>query len=229
MGVTINQLEQRLGYEFKDKKLAVLALSHRSFGKQNNERLEFLGDSIVNFVIADALYRRFCKAKEGQLSRLRARMVCGRTLAEIAREFELGQFLYLGSGELKSGGRERDSILADTVEALIGAIYLDSNIEMCHRCIISWFSTRLAALAIDDYTNKDSKTRLQEHLQSQHKPLPLYELTNIRGKAHEQVFSVTCSIEGIQPIVGEGGSRRGAEQFSAQQALIHLKVTKDKS
>lgn len=136
-------LAKKLGYQFKDESMIELALTHRSHGKRNNERLEFLGDSILNFVIAEALYRRFPEAKEGQLSRLRAQLVKGETLAELAREMKLGDYLRLGSGELKSGGYRRDSILADSVEAIIGAIYLDSDMECCRPYILSWYQSRL--------------------------------------------------------------------------------------
>ena len=152
------KLSQRIGYSFKDESLVHLALTHRSCGNKNNERLEFLGDSIVNFVIAEALYKKFPQAKEGQLSRLRADMVRGTTLAEIAREFELGEFLQLGSGELKSGGHNRESILADVVEAIIGAIYLDAGQAVVNEHILNWYQSRLSALTLDAVI-KDAKTR----------------------------------------------------------------------
>lgn len=210
---------RRLGYQFNDTSLCELALTHRSCGKRNNERLEFLGDSIVNFVIADDLYARFPTAKEGQLSRLRAQMVKGQTLAEIARELELGDFLRLGSGELKSGGFRRESILADALESLIGAIYLDSDLENVRGFILGWFETRLAALDIDEAL-KDSKTRLQEYLQSKRLPLPEYLLTKVEGEAHAQTFYISCKIEELaEPTYGVGNSRRQAEQEAAREAL----------
>lgn len=224
---SIEKLEQHIKYRFKDTKLAKLAISHRSYSKDNNERLEFLGDSILNFVIAHALYDKFSNATEGQLSRLRAQLVRGTTLAEIAKEFELGRFLNLGVGELKSGGRNRESILADAFEALIGAIYLDSDLETCKRFIMAWFESRIRTLNLDMYQNKDSKTKLQEYLQSNHKQLPHYELASIEGKAHEQVFSVTCNIEGLSELIhGKGMSRRSAEQSAAHEALVKLNVIK---
>ncbi len=218
------ELERKLGYLFADKNRLKLALTHRSCGSHNNERLEFLGDSIVNFVIADALYERFPEAREGQLSRLRSRMVRGVTLAELGREFELGDFLRLGSGELKSGGFRRESILADAVEAIIGAIYLDSNMETCRSHIRRWFEERLDALSISDQQNKDPKTRLQEFLQARQKALPQYTVTDISGEAHHQVFTVVCELESLDStsVVGEGFSRRGAEQQAARKALSLL-------
>ena len=224
MKQSIDKLEQQLGYQFKDSELAVLALTHRSYGGRNNERLEFLGDSIVNFVIAEDLYQRFPQAKEGQLSRLRACMVRGATLAEIAREFGLGDFLRLGSGELKSGGYRRESILADAVEALIGAIYLDGGMDICRTRILAWFASRLEKLSVGDQQNKDPKTRLQEYLQSRQQPLPHYELVSIDGRAHDQTFTVHCSVVGVEATIGAGCSRRAAEQQSARRALVALGV-----
>ena len=217
------RLERRLGYAFSDRSQLELALTHRSCGSRNNERLEFLGDSIVNFVIAQALFERFPEAREGQLSRLRARMVKGATLAEIGREFELGDHLRLGSGELKSGGFRRESILADAVEAIIGAIYLDSGMATCEERIRSWFKERLAGLSITDQHNKDPKTRLQEFLQARQNLLPKYEVVSIEGEAHDQVFTVTCELEtlGVSSR-GQGSSRRGAEQQAARHALEKL-------
>lgn len=150
MNNSLEKLSQRLGYKFKDESLVHLALTHRSKSGSNNERLEFLGDSILNFVIAEELYSRFDQAKEGKLSRLRAKIVKGTTLAEIAREKQLGDFLLLGSGELKSGGFRRESILADVVEALIGAIYLDSGMDVVQKHILDWFASRLDLLTLND-------------------------------------------------------------------------------
>lgn len=219
------RLESRLGYTFSDRNRLELALTHRSSGSRNNERLEFLGDSIVNFVIAEALFERFPDAREGQLSRLRARMVRGATLAEIGREFQLGDSLRLGSGELKSGGYRRESILADAVEAIIGAIYLDAGMETCRGRIRSWFTDRLAGLSVTDQQNKDPKTRLQEFLQARQNPLPKYRVLNIEGDAHDQVFTVVCELESLHiTSEGQGPSRRGAEQQAARFALEKLRV-----
>jgi ribonuclease-3 len=221
-----SELSRRIGHSFTDMSLFELALTHRSCGKKNNERLEFLGDSILNFVIADDLFTRFPKAKEGELSRLRARMVKGVTLSEVARELGLGDYLRLGSGELKSGGYRRDSILADAVEAIIGAIYLDTDMETARGFILSWFKERLDKLDLNE-SMKDSKTRLQEFLQSRRLALPEYELMNVEGEAHEQTFYIDCRVEGLKKAEkGIGSSRRQAEQEAAKNALIALQVEK---
>lgn len=217
-------LARKLGYSFHDESLIELALTHRSHGKRNNERLEFLGDSILNFVIAEALYIRFPEAKEGQLSRLRAQLVKGETLSEIAREKKLGDYLRLGSGELKSGGYRRDSILADAVEAIIGAIYLDSEMDTARRYILEWYQSRIEKTSLQD-TQKDSKTRLQEFLQSRRAPLPEYELLSVTGEAHKQTFQIRCHVSLLETATeGKGSSRRQAEQNAAKQALEVLKV-----
>lgn len=221
-------LIKAIGYEFDNLEHLELALTHRSCGSQNNERLEFLGDSLLNCTIAEALFQKFPKAKEGQLSRLRARLVKGVTLAEIAREKDLGEFLRLGSGELKSGGFNRDSILADAVEAIIGAIYLDSDFETCQERVLSWYQSRLEGLSLDE-THKDFKTRLQEYLQSRKSELPVYHLTKVEGEAHEQTFYIECEVSMLKErTYGEGGSRRIAEQQAAASALELLGVDKSK-
>lgn len=220
----LDRLQRRIGYTFQDSDLLLLALTHRSFGNQNNERLEFLGDSLVNMIIAEYLYHHFERAREGQLSRLRARMVKGVTLAEIGREFELGQYLRLGSGEKKSGGFRRDSILADAVESIIGAIYLDSGFETCRKQVLEWFDRRLERLDIQD-TQKDPKTRLQEYLQSRQFPLPQYEVISVDGEAHAQTFHVSCALPSLdRKTSGVGSSRRIAEQQAAREALKQLGV-----
>ncbi len=216
------ELMRRINYQFNDASLCELALTHRSCGKKNNERLEFLGDSIVNFVIAEDLFKRFPEAKEGQLSRLRAQMVKGKTLAEIARDMCMGDYLRLGSGELKSGGCRRESILADSVESLIGAIYLDSDMQVVREHILQWFESRLNDLSLDQ-TMKDSKTRLQEYLQSRRLQLPEYQLENVEGEAHDQTFYIKCVICTLEePTFGVANSRRQAEQESAKAALEQL-------
>lgn len=218
-------LERRIGYQFKNPDLLKLALSHRSYSGKNNERLEFLGDSIVNFVIAEALFSHFPNAREGQMSRLRARLVKGVTLAEIAREFELGEYLLLGSGELKSGGYRRESILADALESVIGAMYLDSSFEECKSKVLSWYHHRLDQLSLQD-TQKDPKTRLQEYLQAQQQALPQYEVVSVEGEPHAQTFTVECAVEGVEEMtIGVGSSRRIAEQQAAGKALKLLGVT----
>ncbi|SEI37750.1 ribonuclease-3 [Allopseudospirillum japonicum] len=219
MNKSTKSLSRALGYTFQQDALLELALTHRSYGGHNNERLEFLGDSIINFIIADDLYKRFPKAREGQLSRLRARLVKGVTLAELAREFNLGDYLRLGSGELKSGGYRRESILADAMEAIIGAIYLDAGMETCRERVLAWFKTRLQNLSLND-TQKDPKTRLQEFLQARQQALPRYEVVDVQGESHAQIFSVECYVELLpQPTRGSGSSRRVAEQDAAQAAL----------
>lgn len=218
----VSDLIPRLDYAYQDEGLLELALTHRSCGKRNNERLEFLGDSILNYVIADALFIRFPKAKEGELSRLRARLVKGETLAEVARELDLGDFLRLGSGELKSGGYRRDSILADSVEAIIGSIHLDAGMSAARDFVLARFESRLSNLDLQE-SLKDSKTRLQEFLQSRRVPLPNYVLERIDGEAHDQTFHISCESDLLDsPTKGVGNSRRQAEQDAAFGALKHL-------
>ncbi len=215
-------LQQALGHQFADPELLVMALTHRSAGSKNNERLEFLGDSIINHIVADALYQRFPRAREGDLSRMRASLVKGDTLAELARELQLGEYLLLGPGERKSGGYRRSSILADTLEALAGAIVLDAGYERCRDCVLCWFGTRLDQLAAGA-VDKDAKTRLQEYLQGRGNPLPEYELVAVEGDDHDQHFSVACRLSRPQLVVqGSGSSRRKAEQAAARDALQRL-------
>ncbi|GAB3488751.1 ribonuclease III [Marinomonas epiphytica] len=222
MSSNYQKLSRRLGYFFADLGLLELALTHRSFGGKNNERLEFLGDSILNYVIAEDLFHRFPKAKEGELSRLRASLVKGDTLAELAREFKMGDFLKLGAGELKSGGFRRDSILADSVEGVIGAIYLDAGMDTCRDKILTWYKSRLDATSLKVVT-KDAKTRLQEYLQGRKFALPNYEVVDILGDPHDQTFYVDCYIDVYdEPVKGKGGSRRIAEQNAAAKALKML-------
>jgi ribonuclease-3 len=216
------RLQRALGYEFADTELLRLALTHRSAGNHNNERLEFLGDSIVNHIIAEYLFQRFPEAREGEMSRMRAALVRGDTLAEVARELKLGDHLVLGAGERKSGGRRRGSILADAVEALAGAILLDSDVDTCRRCVLEWYRERLAAVTLEDDA-KDPKTRLQEFLQGRRRPLPEYELLGILGDDHNQQFHVACRLSKPSLVVeGAGTSRRKAEQAAARSALERL-------
>ncbi|MFB6421859.1 MAG: ribonuclease III [Candidatus Malihini olakiniferum] len=222
--ILINRLQRKLGYTFQQNNLLLQALTHRSANRKNNERLEFLGDSILSFVIANALYHRFLFVDEGDMSRMRATLVRGNTLAEIAREFELGDCLRLGSGELKSGGFLRESILANTVEALIGGIFLDSDIQNIERLILNWYQTRLEEISPGN-KQKDAKTRLQEFLQGRHLALPAYLVVQVRGEAHDQQFTIHCQINGFsKPIIGTGSSRRKAEQAAAEQALEKLEI-----
>lgn len=214
----LETLTKALGYKFKDLDLLNLALKHRSTQGHNNERLEFLGDSVLNFIIAEKLFYKFSKAEEGALSRSRSNLVNEGTLAELARGFALGDYLYLGTGELKSGGAKRDSILADAMEAIVAAIYLDSDMRICTQFVLAWYGDRFDDLGTTK--KKDPKTLLQEFLQSKKLLLPSYEVVKIKGRAHEQVFHVECKIEGIKGSVqGEGNNRRRAEQAAAKAFL----------
>lgn len=216
------RLEKRLGYRFRDRDLLQLALTHRSAGGRNNERLEFLGDSIVNHVIAEALYHRFPEVREGDMSRMRASLVKGDTLAKVAKELEFGECLKLGAGERKSGGHRRGSILADAFEAVAGAILLDSDVDTCREFLLRHFDARLADLDHGD-AGKDAKTLLQEFLQGRGNPLPVYELLNVEGEDHQQHFAVSCRLQRPRLAVqGEGSSRRKAEQAAAATALERL-------
>ena len=218
------RLEERLGYNFQDQRQLQLALTHRSHGATNNERLEFLGDSILNFIVGEDLYARFDAAREGQLSRLRSQLVKGETLAELAREFELSDCLILGEGEMKSGGRQRDSILADCVEALIGAIYLESGLDICRERVLVWYADRLEELTLNT-SAKDSKSRLQEHLQALRQPLPDYVVVEIGGEGHSQLFTIECRVTlSKQPTVAQASSRREAEKQAAEAMLGLLKI-----
>ena len=225
--VGLQTLALRLGHDFSDHGLLKLALTHRSHGASNNERLEFLGDSILNFIIAEDLYRRFPKAREGQLSRLRASLVKGETLAEVAVVLQLGTSLRLGQGEVKTGGQRRESILADALEAIIGAIYLDCGLDAARNCILYWYDERLTGLNLKN-TDKDPKTRLQELLQAKQVPLPEYQLDKVEGQAHDQLFTVSCRSKLLpQPCTGVGRSRRYAEQQAAHTALEMLQEKND--
>jgi len=219
----LHKLQDALGYRFNDPALLEQALTHRSAAGVNNERLEFLGDGILNFVMADELYRRRPDCPEGDLSRLRASLVNQSSLARVARDLELGRFLRLGTGELKSGGHRRESILSDGLEALFGAIFLDSDFERAKGIIIACFGERLTHLPDVDEL-KDPKTRLQEYLQSGRLPLPSYQVLDVTGKAHNQTFSVECRIEGVSGTsVGTARSRRQAEQRAAEAMLARLR------
>jgi ribonuclease-3 len=198
------------------------ALTHRSAGPVNNERLEFLGDALLGLVIAEALWQRFPDADEGELSRRRASLVNKESLALVARELRLGEYLRLGSGELRTGGHTRDSILADAFEAVIGAVYLDLGFETGKETVLRIFEGMLGRAAREQ-AEKDPKTRLQELLQSRRRPLPEYDVVEITGQQHAQLFLVECRIEGDQRVVrGEGTSRRRAEQDAAERMLSVL-------
>lgn len=218
------ELAAKLSYTFKDVELLATALRHRSVGKLNNERLEFLGDSILGLIISKALYHRYPQADEGRLTRMRASLVKGETLAVIARELDLGHYLQLGSGELKSGGFRRDSILADAVEAIIGAVYLDGGLAQAEPFVLELMGNRLDEAGSTDVL-KDPKTRLQEYLQARQLPLPSYEVHSITGKDHKQVFKVSCKVSLYEQVFnGQGNSRRKAEQDAASQVIHQLGI-----
>ena len=208
------------GHAFGDVALLEQALTHRSAGSPHNERLEFLGDALVNQFVAEALYLRWPKADEGALTRARAELVRESALAGIARELKLGERLVLGPGEMKTGGHRRDSILADAVEALVAAIYLDSDFATCRGAVLPWFAAMIEALPPPNKVGKDAKTRLQEWLQGRGKPLPSYAVVEEGGEDHARVFRASCTL--AEPAVsteGEGSSRRAAEQQAAEAAL----------
>ena len=214
----------RIGHPFRDPGLLRQALTHRSAGAPHNERLEFLGDSIVNLIVAEALFARWPKADEGALTRARSALVCESALALIARTLELGERLTLGPGEMKSGGHRRDSILADAFEAVVGAIYLDAGFEACRARVLPWFETSMAAVPVGK-PEKDPKTRLQEWLQARQRPLPVYALVAEGGDDHARVFRVSCSLaEPALATEGEGSSRRAAEQQAAEAALTIIEA-----
>lgn len=217
------RLEAALGYGFGRPELLRQALTHRSFGSPHNERLEFLGDSVLNCSIAAYLYQRFPAMKEGELSRMRASLVRQETLADIARSLALGDYLNLGEGELKSGGAGRPSILADALEAIVGAIHVDAGFEAARSVIEHLYAPALSRIDPAD-TSKDPKTALQEILQGRHLPLPRYALLATHGEAHAQEFEVECVIPelGVRS-TGRGGSRRIAEQQAAQRAIAVIK------
>jgi ribonuclease-3 len=213
-------LRARLPHVFADAALHAQALTHRSVGRENNERLEFLGDGLVNLLVAELLYEHYPRASEGELTRLRAQLVNGAALAEIARELELGDQLILGQGELKSGGFRRDSILADAFEALIAAVYLDGGWEACRGVVRALFGERVRSAGTSE---KDAKTRLQEILQAGGRPLPQYELVGTGGQDHAKTFEVACVLaEPPLRVGGHGSSRRAAEQVAAEAALREL-------
>lgn len=217
------ELYRKLGYQFSNQKLLKMALTHRSSDDENNERLEFLGDSIVNFIIAEALFLQFPRAQEGDLSRWRATLINRDALGKLAREFELGRFLFLGPGELKSGGGERQSILSCAIEAIIGAIYLDGGFAVTRECVLRWYKPLLHSLSFAT-SHKDPKTQLQEYLQGLHMSLPVYTVESVEGESHQQTFVVSCCVEGIpQKAMGNGTSRRRAEQEAAEIMLGMVK------
>ncbi len=224
MNIDRQRLMARIGHTFNQHHLLDQALTHRSHSALNNERLEFLGDAALGFIVGEALYRKYADLDEGQLTRLRASLVRGETLAEIARAMDIGEHLRLGQGELNSGGHRRSSILADALEAIIGAIYLDAGMAGCKSCVLDWFSDRIenaqtAAVA------KDPKTTLQELMQARGLELPVYAVERVEGEQHSQQFLVRCEVELLpEPVFGEGASRKVAEKQAAKRALKKIEA-----
>lgn len=218
----VSALSVKLGYEFSNLELLVLALTHRSYSKKNNERLEFIGDSILNFTIAAELYKQFPDVPEGDLSRLRSSLVDKDTLAKLATSLGLGEYIKLGGGELKTGGWRRDSILADATEAIFGAVYEDSGIVEAQALVLSLYQPYLENIpSVEEL--KDGKTRLQEWLQGRKFPLPQYSVVSVSGKSHDQVFTIRCDVFSHEiSIDAQGKSRRKAEQEAAKLAMNKL-------
>lgn len=218
--IDTRQLEERLGYQFIKHDLLVQALTHRSHGKKNNERLEFLGDSVLNCIVAEILFNKFNYLDEGDLSRVRANLVKQQALYEIAQSLALSDYLRLGEGELKSGGFKRPSILADTLEAIIAAVFIEAGFSKV-REILGKLYTQILENVDPKTLGKDDKTLLQEYLQGHQLPLPIYVVTGTTGVAHNQNFEVECNVEPLNiHVSGFGSSRRSAEQSAAQLALI---------
>ena len=218
----LDKLRHKLAYQFTDPHLIKLALTHRSAGANNNERLEFLGDALLDLLVGESLFQSHPDAKEGDLSRMRSAIVKKQALAEIGRSLDLGDYVALGGGELKSGGQARDSILADTVEALVAAVYLDGGIEPCTSLVAAW--TLELVQQPEKQSVKDAKTRLQELMQAQGAALPRYEVVSTSGDAHAQTFEVQCTVAGLQvPQQGIGRSKRAAEQQAAEKVLTILR------
>jgi ribonuclease-3 len=212
-------LASALDYHFSDDGLLDQALTHRSAGAPNNERLEFLGDAVLGYFVAEVLYARFPLCDEGQLSRLRALLVKKESLAAVARCLNLGDYLTLGAGELRSGGHARDSILADAVEAIIAAVYLDGGVDQAKQMVHKLFDPLVAAINPSDAL-KDPKTRLQEFLQARQLALPEYVIVDVSGSQHAQSFRVSCSVAAMsKQVIASGGSRRKAEQKAAEKML----------
>lgn len=226
MSTRLDNFQRDLNYHFTDQALARRALTHRSANQLHNERLEFLGDSLLGYIVAEFLYDNYPDASEGELSRMRASLVKQDSLVRIAQDLKLGEYLSLGTGELKSGGKQRDSILADAVEAVIGAVYLDGDIQACRPLVHHWCKSILGAdAAVPE--RKDAKTQLQELMQAKGMRLPEYRVAAVSGEAHQQTFHVECHIDSLPaPQTGVGLSKRLAEQEAAAQILQVLGTTK---
>lgn len=221
MGADLVQLQTTIAYQFKNTQLLKQALTHRSFGVDNNERLEFLGDALLDLIVGESLFNQHPGADEGNLSRLRSSIVNKSALAGIGREWNLGEHVLLGAGELKSGGRSRDSILADTVEAVVAAVYLDGGLAACRKLVDAW--TLEFVRNPEARQTKDAKTRLQEKMQASGHGLPDYQVLAIEGEAHAQSFLVECRVEGLERVHrGRGRSKRAAEQQAALETLRSL-------
>ena len=220
----LNALQARLGHQFSDSGLLRRALTHKSFGAEQNERLEFLGDSVLNLAVSDLLYRQFDRNDEGDLTRVRAHLVRQDTLHKLAVSLQLPEVLRMSEGEAKGGGAQRPSILADALEAVIGAVYLDGGFEAARALVLRLFEP-LVLQTTSEVWRKDAKTALQEWLQGRKLPLPSYRIEATKGKAHAQVFVVVCELvsQGWS-VSGEGASRRAAEQVAAQKALERLQA-----
>ncbi len=227
LGADLDWLERRFGFRARDAELIARALTHRSAPGPDNERLEFLGDAVLSFIVAEMLYVEYGSADEGDLSRFRAALVSGEALADVAETLAIGERLRLGPGELRSGGFRRRSILADAFEALLGAIYLEGGVDAARGVVERLWRPRLQALR-ETPPPKDPKTRLQEWLQGRGLPLPLYTVESIGGEPHSQVFSVQCTVASANIITdGRGSSRRRAEQLAAERALAQLEAGVD--
>jgi len=219
------RLQQKLNYHFTDLALARLALTHRSASRNNNERLEFLGDALLDFIVAELLFQHYPDASEGELSRQRAAVVNKTALARVGSELDLGAMVQLGTGEAKSGGRQRQSILADTVEALIAAVYLDAGLDPCADLVEHLLGELVRSPGLAE-PEKDAKTQLQELMQSRGLALPQYQVVDTTGEAHDQTFYVECLVKPLAEVVkGKGNSKRSAEQRAASAALALLQET----
>ncbi len=215
-------MQVELGYHFSDIQLLELALTHSSVSSNNNERLEFLGDSLINHVVAEHVYRKFPKISEGPLSRIRAALVRRESLAELGVNLQIGEYLLLGAGECKSGGRNRKSILADAIEAVVGAIYIDGGFEIAREIILVLYSAKFSAMS-EKLAEKDSKTQIQEYTQAKGLELPIYELESVSGDAHQPIYHVVCRINGSDQVGrGSAQSRQEAEQIAASLILSAL-------
>ncbi len=220
----LEKLCQKLGYHFQDKSLLEQALTHRSYNDKHNERLEFLGDALLNSVITKKLFKKYVHFSEGDLSRLRANLVNGEVLASLAKELGIAEYMRLGAGEIKSGGLQRNSILANAIEAIIGAIYLDGGTDVCRQCVNAWYSDSFI-LSHSRGLQKDPKTSLQEYLQSKKMTLPIYSVLSVQGHEHSQIFHVECRIPDLsQTAIGTGNNRKRAEQEAAKNILLMLGI-----